>query len=106
MLDNAGERSYLGFVRHRSSAFGHRLAAALLLTAVFALPFHFHFFSPTAQLSQECTCYHGVKTQTGPAPAATDWKPAVAAWLVHSFRPRLVTRIAIDSRSIRAPPSL
>jgi hypothetical protein len=39
-----------------------RFVGAGLLLFVFLLPFHFHF-SATAQVSKECSCVHGNRTQ-------------------------------------------
>jgi hypothetical protein len=39
-----------------------RFVSAVILLFVFFLPFHFHF-SATAQVSKECSCVHGNRTQ-------------------------------------------
>jgi hypothetical protein len=80
------------------------LTAAVLLLAVFALPLHFHFFTPTAQLSQECACYHGVKTQAGLAPALADCTPTFQTSFVANYEPQVSNWVAIYSHAIRAPP--
>jgi hypothetical protein len=82
----------------------HRLAAAVLLLAVFALPFHLHFFTPAAQLAQECSCYHGVRTQAGLAPAPADWTPTFQASFVVLHEPQLLGSHTFGSYAIRAPP--
>jgi hypothetical protein len=82
------------------------LPAVVLLLAVFALPFHLHFFTSAAQITQECSCYHGVRTQTGLAPAPSDSTPTVRTSFVDLYEPQSFTRLTTDSRSIRAPPSL
>lgn len=82
----------------------HRLASALLLLAVFALPLHLHFFTATAQLTQECSCYHGVKTQTGLAPAPADWTPTFQASAIVFYEPQAFGSQSFDFYAIRAPP--
>jgi hypothetical protein len=84
----------------------HRLAAAVLLLAVFALPFHLHFFTPTAQLAQECSCYHGVRTQAGLTPAPADYTPTIQASFVALYEPRGFSRLSIHFHAIRAPPAV
>jgi len=83
----------------------HLIVAVLLLT-VFSLPFHFHFFTPAAQLGKECSCYQGARNQTGPAPAANNWTPSFQAAFVVAYEPQIFGRLALDSRAIRAPPVL
>jgi hypothetical protein len=82
----------------------HRLAAAVLLFAVFALPFHLHFFTPTVQLAQECSCYHGVRTQAGLAPVPADYTPTFQASFVVLHEPQLLGSHSFGSYAIRAPP--
>jgi hypothetical protein len=81
-----------------------RLAAAVLLLAVFALPFHLHFFTPTAQLTQECSCYHGVRTQAGLGPVPADWTPTFQTSFIVLHEPQLLISHSFGSYSIRAPP--
>jgi hypothetical protein len=88
----------------KKSVASHRLTAVVLLLAVFALPFHFHFFTPTAKLSQECSCYQGARSQTGLAPALSDWTPAFHASFIVLHEPQVVGRLSFGSRAIRAPP--
>jgi hypothetical protein len=80
------------------------LVGLLLVIAVFALPFHFHFFTPAVQLGQECACYHGVKTQAGLAPAQADWTPTLQASFVAVYEPQVFTWFSIYSLPIRGPP--
>jgi hypothetical protein len=82
------------------------LTATLVLLAVFALPFHFHAFTPTAQLAQECSCYQGARTYAVALTQPADWTPLVHISAVHQEQPELITRIAFRFTAIRAPPSL
>jgi hypothetical protein len=82
------------------------LTATLLLLAVFALPFHFHVFTPAAQLAQECSCYQGARTYAVALSEPADWTPLFHASVVYDEQPETVTRIAVAFAAIRAPPSL
>jgi hypothetical protein len=81
-----------------------RLLGAAVLFFVFFLPLHFHFFSPTAQLTQQCSCYHGVRTQAGLASTPTDCTPTFQAVTVETYEPQIFIRLSIYSLPIRAPP--
>jgi hypothetical protein len=87
-----------------SGPVARHLTATVLLLAVFALPLHFHFFTPTAQLSQECACSHGVKSQAGLAPAPADWTPVFETSFVENYEPQVFTWLGAYSHAIRAPP--
>jgi len=80
------------------------LVGSVLLIAFFFLPLHFHSLTPTAQLSQECSCYHGVRTQAGLAPAPADWTPTFQASFIVLHEPQVFERISLASHAIRAPP--
>ena len=84
----------------------HHVTAALVLLAVFALPFHFHVLTPAAQLAQECSCYQGARTYAVALTVPTDWTPLLQASVVHHEPPQVTSRLAFDFHSIRAPPSL
>jgi hypothetical protein len=90
----------------QKSAGARRLFGAILLFFVFFLPLHFHFFSATAQLTQECSCYHGVRTQTGLTSAPADWAPFFQASFVEIYEPKVFSRLPIHFHAIRAPPSI
>jgi hypothetical protein len=78
----------------------------MVLFFVFFLPLHFHFLTPTAQLNQECSCYHGVRTQAGLAPATAQLALTFTAVLVAVYTSQIYDRIILDSYAIRAPPLL
>lgn len=82
------------------------LTTTLVLLAVLALPFHFHVFTPTAQLAQECSCYQGARTYAVALTEPADWTPLFHASVVHEVEPELITRIAVAFSTIRAPPSV
>lgn len=42
-----------------------RLVSFLLFLTVFFLPFHFHALTVASQVSKECSCLSGTKTQSG-----------------------------------------
>lgn len=81
-----------------------RLIAAAALFFVSFLPFHFHFFAATPELTQECSCYHGVRTQAAPAAPPVDCTPVFQASTVEVYAPRVFTRAAIRHHAIRGPP--
>ncbi|HKA34430.1 MAG TPA: hypothetical protein VKH64_14525 [Candidatus Binatia bacterium] len=80
--------------------------AAVLLFTLLALPFHIHAFTATPQLAQECSCYQGARTCAIALPQPADFLPSFQPTVVHQEQPRLISRIAFDFHSIRAPPSL
>lgn len=83
-----------------------RLATVVLLLAVFFLPLHSHSFTVTAQLSKECSCVHGNRTQIGLAPAAADWVPTFQASSIVLPEPQVFGWFSVDSHAIRAPPAI
>lgn len=83
-----------------------RVAGALLLVAVFFLPLHFHFFTAVPQVSKECSCYQGGRTQAAPAPVAAEWTPVFQPSHLDIFQSQPSVWFSISSGSIRAPPSL
>lgn len=78
--------------------------AAFLLLALLALPLHIHAFSPTPQLAQECSCYQGARTCAVEVPQPADFVPSLQATVVDDEQPGLISRVAFDFHSIRAPP--
>jgi len=80
--------------------------AAVLLLALLALPLHIHAFSATPQLAQECSCYQGARTCAIALPQPADFLPSFQPTVVHHEQPGLISRIAFDFQSIRAPPSI
>ena len=83
-----------------------RLAAVVILLAVFFLPLHFHFFTLTSQVSKECSCYQGGRTQVGLAPVQADWVPTFQASSIVLPEPQVFGWFSVDSHAIRAPPAI
>ena len=52
----------MGVLDVRTAKILSRLTGAALLLFVFSLPLHFHFAS-SSQLSSQCSCLHGARTQ-------------------------------------------
>jgi hypothetical protein len=82
-----------------------RLVSALALIFVFFLPLHFHPAAGTANVTHECACLHGARTQTGVVAVLAE----PPAWLLQLFRPIPlqswpVSQVVIGIVSIRAPP--
>ena len=82
------------------------LIASLLLLAVFFLLLHLHFFTSTAQVNKECSCYHGGRTQAGLAPAPANWTPTFQVSSVIVYGLQVFGWCSFDSCAIRAPPSI
>jgi hypothetical protein len=79
---------------------------ACLIFIIFFLPLHFHITSGIAQqLTKECVCLHGARTQANLTPVSTADAPVI---LVFALAP--LTLLEFNSRQIRiassrAPPS-
>lgn len=82
------------------------LTGVVLLLTVFFLPLHFHSFTLAAQLSKECSCYHGGRTQAGLALAQADWTPTLQASFIVIHEPQVFGWFSIHSHAIRAPPAI
>ena len=81
-----------------------RLVGALLLLFVFSLPLHFHAADESRQLSHECSCLHGARTQLASIPASAILATAPAVYFVMAERAESLVSLAVDSDSARAPP--
>ncbi len=82
-----------------------RVTAVLLFLTVFFLPLHFHAVTQAAELSKECSCVHGLLTQTGPATAQAGVFHSVSSWLIVIFEPRNAAWFHVDFQAARAPPT-
>jgi hypothetical protein len=72
-----------------------------LILAVFSLPLHLHVTSPLAsQVTKECICLQGSRTQANLATTSTVCAPVIAVCAVALF-----TQVEFDSESIRIPSS-
>jgi hypothetical protein len=83
-----------------------RWISAIVFVAIFALPLHFHASALTSQVTKECGCLHGTRTQLGLVADATQSAPALHFDLEPSLDPQCFSQIVGDLASIRAPPAL
>ena len=81
-----------------------RWSSAVLLLAVFFLPLHFHAATASAsQLTHECSCLHGTRTEMGLTAVAAPSVSLLPIALAELFQPELVSQSACNFQSIRAP---
>jgi hypothetical protein len=84
-----------------------RWISAFLFVSVFALPLHFHAASAvTSQVTKECSCLHGTRTQLGLVALAIQSVPVLHLDLEQFFEPQCFSQILADLTTIRAPPAL
>jgi hypothetical protein len=82
-----------------------RWISILLFVAVFSLPLHFHAASAvTSQITKECNCVHGTRTQIGLTAVATQCAPALQFNPQDSLQPQVISQIVSGFQAIRAPP--
>ena len=82
-----------------------RWVSILALVFVFFLPLHFHAAAAAANISHDCACLHGARSQTGVAPISTQTiAPLLELFVPPSFQSHFVSRVVIGFLSIRAPP--
>lgn len=94
----------MGFSRAKTAAqLVTRLIAAVLFLTLFSLPLHSHFSAP-AQLSKECSCVHGSRTQMGLAPVQVSAAPALFVDFFTVAEPDVYVWRAVTRQAIRAPP--
>ena len=87
------------------SAPGHlRVISLLLFLTVFFLPLHFHSVAAKAQVTKECSCVHGTRTEAGLAVAPFNWIPVLAAETVASEFLDCLSYGRFQIHGIRAPP--
>jgi hypothetical protein len=78
-----------------------RWFSVCLILAVFFLPLHLHVTSPLAsQVTKECICLHGSRTQANLAAASAVCAPVIVVCAVALF-----TQVEFPSESIRIPSS-
>lgn len=90
----------------KNSLHSRRLIGTILFLAVFSLPFHSHAFTPAAQVSKECSCYHGGRTQVGLAPVVGDWTPTFQPTILIVYETEVLAGFSVNSHAIRAPPAI
>ena len=83
-----------------------RLIGTVLFLAVFFLPLHFHSFTLTSQISKECSCYHGGRTQVGLTPVTDDWSPIFQPFFLTVYEAQALACFSVNSHTIRAPPAI
>jgi hypothetical protein len=85
----------------------NRWISAIVFVCVFALPLHFHAVSAlTSQVTKQCSCLHGTRTQLGLVGVAIQSAPLVHVDLQPSLGPQHFSQISPDLATIRAPPIL
>ena len=84
----------------------HRLIAAGLFLFVFFLPLHAHYFASDPQITKDCACLHGSRTQMASAPVAADCAPIFQLSPVFSDEPQVVSCSSVGFHAIRAPPAI
>jgi hypothetical protein len=94
----------LGSAFMRENVAARRLVGAALLVFVFFLPLHFHAANESRQLSHECSCVHGTRTQLGSAPSSVIAAVAPAVLFVMAERAEALVSLAVESDFARAPP--
>jgi len=93
----------LGSAFMRENVAARRLVGAALLVFVFFLPLHFHA-AESRQLSHECSCVHGTRTQLGSAPSSVIAAVAPVVLFVIAERAESLVSLAVESAFARAPP--
>ena len=81
-----------------------RLTTLLSLLAVLFLSCHAHADLGTAQVSKECACAHGSRSEMGLAPVAVVAVPCFTGVAHEIIEPLVVSHEILSVRSIRAPP--
>jgi hypothetical protein len=81
-----------------------RLIGAGMLLFVFFLPLHFHSVAVKAQVTKECSCVHGTRTEAGLAVAPAVWIPVLPAQAVANESLAWLTNLRFQNHGIRAPP--
>ena len=74
------------------------------MLAVFFLPFHFHFITSVAEVSNEWSCYLEGRTHVALLPTTADWSPIFQPSFVVVCEPQVFGWLSIKSPIIRAPP--
>jgi len=96
----------IGCASTRRRVFGHQTIGALLLLFVFFLPLHFHPAHEDHQISHECSCYLGGRTQLGSAPLSPILLFAPTVFFIVVGKAEAPISSIVESASARAPPFL
>ncbi|HYA27529.1 MAG TPA: hypothetical protein VEI95_01835 [Acidobacteriota bacterium] len=102
---------YLGVMKWTqvspNRAASRRWVNVFLLVTVFFLPLHFHIATAsTAQISQECSCIHGSRTQLGQITPPLASVPLVGHVVISAFQQAAVISRSVSSHLSRAPPAV
>ena len=89
-------------MRHPHSL--RRFVSAGILLFVFFLPLHFHPVAATAQVTKECSCVHGNRTEAGLAATPINWIPVLTAQTVAKDFFDSLSYVRYQIHGIRAPP--
>ena len=82
-----------------------RWLGAILFLTVFFLPLHIHLASASAaQITKECSCIHGSRTQTGQVAALTVSGPVVCQVAIFSIHQESFVSRSVRNQFSRAPP--
>jgi hypothetical protein len=85
----------------------HRWISVLVFVTLFFLPLHFHAASAlTSEITKDCSCLHGTRTQLGLVAVAIQSAPALHFDFEPSIESQCFSQIVADLSSIRAPPAL
>ena len=88
-----------------SVAFLRRSISVLLFLSVFFLPLHVHVATAvTSQITKECSCLSGSRTQLNPAASPQICAPILSHWAIALFPRDFFDSRSIRTRSPRAPP--
>jgi hypothetical protein len=90
----------------KNGMLSRHLIAGVLALAIFSLPLHFHAVVAAPQITKECSCFHGTRTQGALTAAAPGWLPF---FVCHLFVPEPSDWSGVLSfltLQIRAPPSV
>ena len=83
----------------------NRLLGVLLLFAFFFLPLHSHPHQGTAQVTKECACIQGSRSEIGLPPAAASPAPLFIEFAHQFLEPQFSSCETSSFGSIRAPPA-
>jgi len=83
---------------------GRRWVGFLLFCSVFFLPLHVHITAATPQVTKECCCLHGTRTQAGPLADPPIGIPAGWAGVILQAPQTSVISCIVVSHLSRAPP--
>ena len=76
----------------------------LLLLSVFFLPLHYHPLGAAAQITKDCSCVHGTRTEAGLTAALADFTFAPTSCPVTGDIQSSTGFLLVLSAHIRAPP--